>query len=133
MRNMTKHAKRLKFGKLMTQNYRPVSLTGVICKILEKFIIDILLDHLMKKQAYIRETVWVRAWTLLHLAIATMCRKLDKSLRRGIQVDVIYTDYSKAFDRVSHSKLLKKLDGLGVRGNILGWIPNFLCGRRQKV
>ena len=51
----------------MTQNYRPVSLTCVICKILEKFIRDVglLLDHLMKNR----------------LAIATICGKLDKGLR----------------------------------------------------
>ena len=48
-------------------------------------------------------------------------------------MDVIYTDYSKAFDTVSHNKLLQKLHGLGIQGNAWTWIKEFLTGRKQKV
>ena len=50
-----------------------------------------------------------------------------------MDVDVIYTDYSKAFDSVSHSKLLHKLDGLGIGQTVLGWLKDFLSGRQQRV
>ena len=54
-------------------------------------------------------------------------------IENGDSFDVIYTDFSKAFDSVPHERLLKKLDHLGIRGNILSWIRSFLSGRSQCV
>ena len=41
------------------------------------------------------------------------------------------TDFSKAFDKVSHKKLIYKLTAYGVRGRMLSWVKAFLKGRRQ--
>ena len=49
------------------------------------------------------------------------------------QVDVIFLDFSKAFDKVSHSKLLAKLEFYGIRGQVLTWIQAFLSNRSQVV
>ena len=46
---------------------------------------------------------------------------------------MIYTYFSNAFDRVSHSKLLRKLKFYGIEGSILNWIINFLSDRKQRV
>ena len=54
-------------------------------------------------------------------------------LNSGNEVDVVYLDYSKAFDKVNHSILLAKLDKLGIRGKVLEWIKDFLSGRYQTV
>ena len=51
----------------------------------------------------------------------------------GNILDIIYTDYSKAFDKVNHKKLLYKLQKYGIRGFILEWIKDFLSGRQQRV
>jgi len=48
------------------------------------------------------------------------------------QVDVAMLDFSKAFDKVGHSKLLYKLDYYGVRGNILDWLKLFLHDQTQQ-
>ena len=48
-------------------------------------------------------------------------------------IDVLYIDIAKAFDSVSHSKLIFKLEKYGVRGKFLSWIRAFLKGRRQRV
>lgn len=48
-------------------------------------------------------------------------------------IDVIYLDFSKAFDRVSHIKLLFELECLGVKGSLLAWFRSYLTGRRHKV
>jgi len=48
-------------------------------------------------------------------------------------VDVLYTDLEKAFDKVSHKKLIIKLFGYGIRGKLLKWVKNFLKNRRQRV
>ena len=51
----------------------------------------------------------------------------------GEDVDVIFLDLSKAFDRVPHKRLLKKLWGYGIRGNIHAWIEDFLSNKTQRV
>ena len=48
-------------------------------------------------------------------------------------VDTVYIDFSKAFDTVSHRKLLHKLTNYGISGNILQWFSSFLCDRKQRV
>ena len=55
------------------------------------------------------------------------------ALDMGFGVDVIYLDYSKAFDSVPHLRLISKLQAYGIKGDLLKWISNFLIGRQQKV
>ena len=52
---------------------------------------------------------------------------------QGLPWNTIYTDFSKAFDSVPHERLLKKLKGYGIKGNLLNWIKDFLSNRRQRV
>lgn len=49
------------------------------------------------------------------------------------QVDSIYTVFSKAFDKVNHSILIKKLEGYGIHGNLLRWISSYLHNRSQLI
>ena len=51
----------------------------------------------------------------------------------GKQTDILIMDFSKAFDKVSHSLLLHRLEHYGIRGNINRWIASFLCNRTQAV
>ena len=44
---------------------------------------------------------------------------------------IAYIDYAKAFDSVSHSKLIIKLQAYGITGDLLNWVKNFLCDRYQ--
>lgn len=54
-------------------------------------------------------------------------------LESGVIVETIYLDFSKAFDKVDHTILLKKLSLIGIRGKMLTWIKSFLTSRTQKV
>lgn len=67
--------------------------------------------------------------TQLLLTVNDLAKGLDKNQ----QIDGILLDFSKAFDKVAHSRLLQKLDHYGVRGNLLAWISDFLTGRSQQV
>ena len=65
--------------------------------------------------------------------LITTVNNLAKGLDKNEQTDAILLDFSKAFDKVSHSRLLLKLNSYGVRGNLLKWIQDFLSGRTQQV
>jgi hypothetical protein len=54
-------------------------------------------------------------------------------MKNGVQVDAIYTDFSKAFDKVSHMLLLRKLAKLGFGGSFLAWIVSYFTGHEQFV
>ena len=54
-------------------------------------------------------------------------------IENGLPVDIIYTDFAKAFDRVPHQRLLQKLMHIGITGNTLRWIESFLNERSQCV
>ena len=55
------------------------------------------------------------------------------NMSAGKQTDVLIMDFSKAFDKVSHSLLVHKLDHYGIRGKTNTWIQNFLSDRSQAV
>ena len=56
-----------------------------------------------------------------------------KVLDKGGQLDVIYTDFEKAFDKVPHKRLISKLYSYGLNSSVINWIQNFLSGRQQVV
>ena len=58
---------------------------------------------------------------------------LTKAVDSGCDVDVIYFDFCKAFDKVTHKRLLMKLYAYGVRGRLYRWIREFLKDRQQRV
>ena len=58
---------------------------------------------------------------------------LARNAGLGKQTDLILLDFSKAFDKVNHSKLIWKLHNYGIRSNVLNWIVAFLGDRAQKV
>ena len=59
--------------------------------------------------------------------------KITQILDEGKAADIVYFDYSKAFDKISHSKLIKKLDSHGIKGNVQRWISEWLKDRKQWV
>ena len=65
--------------------------------------------------------------------LLTVLRDWTNGLALGEIIDVIYTDFTKAFDSVPHVRLLSKLEKYGIQGNILGWIQSFLSGICQRV
>ena len=114
-------------------SYRPICLTSIVCKILEYLVQDQLTTYLMcnsliseKQHGFLSK----RSTTTNLLSFLDFCtRTLDEKQ----PVDVVYLDMAKAFDTVSHPKLLYKLSKIGIGGELLRWIENFLCGREQCV
>jgi hypothetical protein len=114
-------------------NYRPVSLTSVCCKVTESIISDSIVEHLTRHRL-IRSSQdgFVNARSTQTNLLEYM-EKLTRLVDEGHSVDVIYCDFSKGFDVVPHRRLLAKCDGLGIRGNVLRWVKEWLTGRKQRV
>ena len=58
---------------------------------------------------------------------------LNDAFANRNQVDTIYTDFAKAFDRVDHNVLILKLTSMGFRQNTIDWLTSFLTGKWQQV
>ena len=58
---------------------------------------------------------------------------LTSAVEAGDEVDIIYTNLEKAFDKISHEKLLFKLERYGVHHKVVVWIGNYLSGRSFQV
>jgi hypothetical protein len=115
------------------ENYRPVSLTSVACKILEHVICRHLRTHLEKHDILTNKNHGFRSGHSCETQLLTTMQDLLKSNDANIQTDVIILDFSKAFDTVPHDKLLHKLQHYGVRGPVHQWISSFLTKRTMRV
>ena len=114
-------------------NYRPVSLTSQIVKLLERVFQDHLLKHIsLNKTISCHQHGFQSRCSCISQLIECLNDWTD-SLDNSLSTDVIYLDFAKAFDTVPHKRLTHKLRAYGIRGKILTWIKNFLSHRRQKV
>ena len=114
-------------------NYRPISLTSVPCKIMEGIIKDNLVNHLSKDNLiHPSQHGFVKGRSVL-TNLLEFFETITHNVDQGTPVDVIYLDYSKAFDKVAHKRLIKKIEALGIHGPLLSWIQQWLTDRRQRV
>ncbi len=116
-----------------TSNYRPVSLTSVICKVLERIIRSQLLDYMLDK-AIIPSNQ--HGFVPKKSTVTNLLECLNNwtyNFDHHISTHVVYLDYSKCFDKVCHSKLLYKLSQYGITGSAYMWFKNFLANRVQTV
>jgi len=83
-------------------NYRPVSLTSVCCKLLESLIRDHVMSYLLDNSLLSnRQYGFIKGRSTM-LQLLHMMDKWTEFLEYGGQIDVMYSDFQKAFDRVPH-------------------------------
>ena len=114
-------------------NYRPISLTSLGSRIMERCIKRKLMDFLENNQILNNAQHGFRKERSTLSNLLQYMDMVSEAVDQGNQVDAIYLDFSKAFDKVPHLRLLKKLEAIGVKGYLLNWIRNWLTGRRQRV
>ncbi|XP_071881468.1 uncharacterized protein [Anas platyrhynchos] len=114
-------------------NYRPVSLTSVPGKLMEQILLGVIMRHLKGKQAIRPSQHGFMEGRSCLTNLISFYDKVTLWVDEGKAVDVVYLDFSKAFDTVSHSILLKKLAALGLDWRTLHWVRNWLDGRVQRV
>uniref|UniRef100_A0A8B9ZSS9 Reverse transcriptase domain-containing protein n=1 Tax=Anas zonorhyncha TaxID=75864 RepID=A0A8B9ZSS9_9AVES len=114
-------------------NYRPVSLTSVPGKLMEQILLGVIMRHLKGKQAIRPSQHGFMEGRSCLTNLISFYDKVTRWVDEGKAVDVVYLDFSKAFDTVSHSILLKKLAALGLDWRTLRWVRNWLDSRAQRV
>ena len=114
-------------------NYRPVSLTSICSKILEHIIYSSIFSHLQTHHILSEEQHGFQAGKSCETQLILTINDFANCLNNNEQIDAIFLDFSKAFDRVPHTRLRNKLSFYGIRGPLLQWIRHYLTNRTQKV
>ena len=114
-------------------NYRPVSLTCICSKLFEHCITKSILKHCATHGILTDAQHGFRERRSCETQLLTLTHDLARDMAGGGQVDLILLDFSKAFDKVPHQRLLYKLRMYGIDGKHAVWIENFLTDRTQKV
>ena len=122
-----------KGDRKLPSNYRPISLTPLICKVLESVIRDKMFDYLFRNNLLANEQHGFMPRRSCVTQLLTALHYWTESLEKGIPVDVLYLDFSKAFNSVPHERLFLKLEAYGIQGKVLQWIRSFLSQRKQAV
>ena len=114
-------------------NYRPVSLTSVVGKLMESIIRDRVRDFIEGLGLIEESQHGFRNGRSCLTNLLEFYDEMMDCLDRGDPVDVIYLDFSKAFDTVPHKRLMVKVKGHNIEGDIEKWITAWLSGRQQRV
>ena len=122
-----------KGARNLPQNYRPITLTSIVGKILESLVRNALLDHFDRHHLLSDVQHGFVPRRSCTSQLLTVLEDWTKAIKNHSYTDVIYLDFSKAFDTVPHKRLILKLQAYGVHGNLLSWLTNFLSDRFQRV
>jgi len=122
-----------KGDRSQAENYRPVSLTSVICKLFESIMRDAIVHHLETKLLIGNSQHGFRKGRSCLTNLLSFLDKVTSHIDSGNSIDVVFLDFAKAFDKVPHHRLILKLRSQGVSGKVLQWIEEWLKGRTQWV
>jgi len=117
----------------LVTNYRPVSLTSVVCKQMENVIASYLRQVWDKNDWLYESQHRFRPGYSCESQVIAVCQDIADSLDNKDKIDAITVEFSKAFDLVSHGRLLTKIANSGVDSRVEVWIREFLLGRTQRV
>ena len=112
-------------------NYGPISLTCICCKIMDHIMLSYIAKHIANNNIIINEQHGFRnkLSTITHLINTTT--DWANTLNNKGQTDIIFLDFSKAFDKTSHIFILSKLHYYGIRNHTLSWIGALISNRTQ--
>ena len=112
--------------------YRPVSLTLVPGKIMEQVILSAITQHMQDNQGVRPSQRGFRKGRSCLMNLISFCDKMTCPVDEGKAVDVVYLDFSKAFDTSSHSILLEKLAAHGLDRCTLHWVKSWLAAKPKE-
>ena len=95
---------RFKKGEKIPGNYRPISLTSVPCKLMERIIRDAIVKHMTDNNLFSK----AQHGFIKGKSCVTFLENITQAIDNEEDVDIVYLDFCKAFDKVPHRSLLKK-------------------------
>lgn len=119
--------------KSKAENYRPVSLTPILCKMLESLVKDKIMVYMLDKDLFSNRQFGFISGRSTCLQLLKVIEDWTDIMDKGGQIDCVYFDFMKAFDKVSHRHLIGKLKAYKLNTKIIDWIKSFLTLRKQRV
>ena len=120
-------------SKISPTNYRPVSITAIIAKIMESIVKDHIEKHIIEHNVMSSFQHGFCKGRSTATNMIEYWNDLSQQVDVASSISIIYTDLRKAFDSVPHDLLLVKLKRIGINGSLYRWIEEFLRDREQKV
>jgi ribonuclease P/MRP protein subunit RPP40 len=114
-------------------NYRPVSLTNIACKVMERVIKDSMVEYLEGNNVTSKTQHGFRPGRSCVTNMIEFFDQVTKWTDDGESVDIAYFDFSKAFDKVCHERMIIKVEAAGITGKVKEWLKDWLRGRKQRV
>ena len=134
---------KLKFGKIipifkggdrcLPSNYRPVTLTSHLIKVIEKIIVKKMVEYMSEACLFNRHQHGFRTGRSCLSQLIEHFQSILQGMEAGMEVEVVYLDFCKAFDKVDHKILLQKLASIGISGDVFRWIGEFILERTHVV
>ena len=120
-----------KGARNLPENYRPISLTSVVCKLMEKMVKDAVLAHLIENNLLSKKQFGFVSGRSTITQLLNYLDKCAEIVANGGVVDSIYFDFSKAFDTVPHQRLSVKMRAYGIQGNFCLGLKHSYQGRND--
>ena len=122
-----------KGNRKLVANYRPVSLTSVTCKLMEKIICSYITNHITVNSYFsMAQHGFIKGRSITTQLLEIM-DQWTLAFDNNNQIDCLYLDFKKAFDSVSHKLLVYKLKMYNISESIISWIESFVHNRKQAV
>lgn len=118
-------------SKSKADNYRPISKLCIFSKVFENIVYDQLFPVVKKSINEFQHGFFAGRSVATNLLLFT--NFLSACMDNRTQVDAVYTDYSKAFDKIDHKVLLTKLANHGFHGDLFRWLSSYVLNRSQAV
>ena len=114
-----------KGNRTLANNYRPVSLTSIVCKVLEKVIRTSIMEYLSENKLLTDCQYGFVPGRSISLQLLHLLDMWIEALEDNASIDCVYLDFCKAFDKVPHLRLLGKMQAYKFHPDLIAWMHNF--------
>ena len=114
-------------------NYRPKSLTCILCKVMEHIILSNMWKYLHKHNIILHFQHGFQSGLSCESQLIETVHDWMTAVDNKTQIYAILLEFAKAFDKVPHLRLLSKFTSYGITGNTKNWVKSFLSNRKQRV